>query len=143
MLQLISFFLAFLCSCRAMNTTVFSEQHLRKSSNFTRQLTPAIKLTMYNNIRGYLNWHEPWFAEYMQKNCNYCSFSTVPATARSADMVIFLASTFRKSSPPFPPKQPHQLFTIHTMEQPKYVPMMLDKRILSRFDLVATYSQAQ
>lgn len=120
-------------------------RHLRHANSSRLLLpnnTPTIRLTMYNNIRGYLNWHEPWFDTYMKENCNYCSFSTIPTTARSADMVIFLASTFAKSMPRFPSKQSHQLFTLHTMEQPKYVPMMTNPSMLSKFDLVATYSQA-
>ena len=136
----------FVWSTVARNSSFPSNTRYLRHFNSTRVLlpnnTPNIRLTMYNNIRGYLNWHEPWFDTYMRENCNYCSFSTIPNTARSADMVIFLASTFAKSNPRFPSKQPHQLFTLHTMEQPKYVPMMTNPSMLSKFDLVATYSQA-
>jgi hypothetical protein len=131
-----------------------------------------IKIVAYNTIVGYLNWHEQFFTDYISSKCHRkCAFSTDPRDVTSppdssihslpflplisslaylplsqtndADVVVFLASTFHRSSPQFPPKaKPSTLFVLHTMEQPMYATMLTDFQFLKQhFDLLAMYSQ--
>jgi hypothetical protein len=104
----------------------------------------TIKIVTYNNIRGFLNWHEDFFFKYISTQCKTnCIFSMDPKDIPDADVVIFLASTFHRNSPLFPKKgKDTTLFVLHTMEQPMYVPMLSDFPFLKQhFDLLAMYSQ--
>jgi hypothetical protein len=128
---------------------------------------PPIKIVAYNTIVGYLNWHEQFFTDYISTKCHRnCAFSIDPrdvlflsscllsslslipslllsSQTKDADVVVFLASTFHRSSPQFPHKaKPSTLFVLHTMEQPMYATMLTDHQFLKQhFDLLAMYSQ--
>lgn len=104
----------------------------------------TIRIVTYNNIVGYLNWHEPFFADYIASKCHTnCKFSMDINDINNADVVVFLASTFHRSSPLFPKKaKPSTIFVLHTMEQPMYATMLNDHQFLKQhFDLLAMYSQ--
>jgi hypothetical protein len=134
---------------------LFSHLHISTSFSFsppnastTRALSTlpkeTIKIVTYNNIRGFLNWHEEFFFKYISTQCKTnCIFSMDSKDIPDADVVIFLASTFHRNSPLFPKKgKDTTLFVLHTMEQPMYVPMLNDFPYLKQhFDLLAMYSQ--
>jgi hypothetical protein len=104
----------------------------------------TVKIGVYNNINGYLNWQEPWFTTYAATKCNTnCIFSLNPSAVATADIVVFLASTFNRKFPPFPKKaKPTTVFALHTMEQPMYAKMLTQESMLrKKFDLIATYNQ--
>ncbi len=64
---------------------------------------------------------------------------TVPK-ASTADVVIFIASQFYKLDPIFPSSRLNSsVFVFHTMEQPKYIPLLNDHNFLKQFNMLATY----
>lgn len=62
---------------------------------------------------------------------------------KDADIVVFIASQLHNANPTFPPhKRNTSLYMLHTMEQPKYVPLLHDHKYLkTHFDLLATFYQ--
>lgn len=51
-------------------------------TNSLRSLTnkETVQIVAYNNINGYLNWHEQFFTDYISNKCNTnCLFSTNPS----------------------------------------------------------------
>jgi hypothetical protein len=62
----------------------------------------------------------------------------------NANIVLFLGSTFHKTFPNLPKKKyVHQIYALHSMEQPAYVPLLTRPLFLNKhFDLMFTYSQS-
>jgi hypothetical protein len=121
-------------------TTTTTTHSLTRSLNEKE----TVHIGVYNNIIGYLNWQEPWFATHAASKCaTRCIFSLDRSAVSKADIVVFLASTFSRSRPAFPKRaKPTTVFVLHTMEQPMYATMLSDEKMLRKnFDLIATYNQ--
>ena len=142
--------LVVLC-CMDVNGIEHKDSSMTNFSDVSRERAlstqkETVRIGVYNNIIGYLNWQEPWFTTYAAQKCSTnCVFSLDASAVENADVVVFLASTFKRKHPPFPKRaKPTTVFVLHTMEQPLYVPMLNDVGMLRKnFDLIATYNQVR
>ena len=91
---MLSFFIVFLTHfllVSALNETFFSRSLLNKET---------VQIVSYNNINGYLNWHEDFFKEFISNKCQTnCLFSTNPSDVNKINskftlFVILLTSLF-------------------------------------------------
>ena len=112
----------------------------------------VVKIVAYDPIRGYLNWMQPWFREAARTQCSTeCIISEDTRHLKESDVVLFHAPTHGKSEgggkgKPIPDRKivaSHATYAFLSMEQPKYVPVMMQMEYLkTNFDLMITYSSS-
>ena len=129
-----------LVSCRA--------QTLNKNSS--RILTvpdkPVIKIVVYDNIVGYLNWIQDWFIKHAATKCpnSVCNLSRDKSSIDRADIIVFHAPTHNREGLRFPRNvRKGSIKVLFSLEQPKYAQILSDREdIQANFDLLATYSMS-
>lgn len=100
----------------------------------------VVRLLVYDKTKGYLNWFMEWFVKAARDRCSVtCLLTEDRATMNTADMLIFHAPTHLNT----PPNSRNVIFTMLSMEQPRYARFLSDTAYLQRhFGLIATYSHA-
>lgn len=99
-----------------------------------------VEIVVLDKIRGYLNWMNEWFREAAERDCSTaCTISESKENLSRAGIVLFHAPTHEYNFPRHKPK--NSLYVLVSLEQPKYAKLLNDKRELSKFDLLVTYSQ--
>jgi Fucosyltransferase, N-terminal len=103
---------------------------------------PVVRVVVYDKIRGYLNWLQPWFIEAASTQCSTrCILSEKMLDIDKADVVVFHAPTHGQVTPRRPTqKTKGALYALVSLEQPKYALILNDFRELKHFDLLMTYS---
>jgi hypothetical protein len=107
-----------------------------------------VTILVYDNIKGYLNWMQPWFVTAVHDKCSTaCTITTDKTKINKADVVVFHAPTHGKSTSfpkmPLSRKNQNTLYALVSLEQPRYAVLLQDTKALSNFDLLATYSQQE
>lgn len=107
-----------------------------------------IKIYMYDDIQGYLNWIFPWFKDGAVRKCDtICTFViNEPSELPNADVVMFHAPTHMKRDSPMKidtiRTPSHILFTMISLEQPNYAKVLSNTDYLEKhMDLLLTYSR--
>lgn len=111
--------------------------HGRRLAGSTRE---TVRLLLYDKTKGYLNWFMEWFVTAARDKCSVtCILTEDRAFLDTADMLVFHAPTHTN----VPPNPRNIIFTMLSMEQPRYARFLSDAAYLQRhFALLATYSQA-
>lgn len=134
-----------------INNNMIKNNNSTKSISNKRRLDNLIKkevtVLVYDNIKGYLNWLQPWFVTAVHDKCSTTCIITVDKTQiNKADLVVFHAPTHGKGSgvPRMPLSQTkNSIYALISLEQPRYATILNDKKALSNFDILATYSQSE
>ncbi len=122
---------------------------------------PTVTIYVYDKIKGYMNWQQPWFIKAARDKCaTKCIMTEDQSSFAKADLVLFHAPTHtgmmpgrakpnsngngkgsEKGSGKGGGKRP--IYALLSLEQPRYATMLQDKTLLAqKFDLLVTYSLA-
>lgn len=102
----------------------------------------TVRVVVYDKIKGYLNWLNPWFIEAAEKQCSTkCILSDKPQDLNNADVVVFHAPTHGQQDPRRPQKRSQgSIYALVSLEQPGYAHILNDPIQLKTFDILMTYS---